>query len=94
MWKKLDVIFDFKGSVFNQKENIKLDLESTVTVIEALCILTQKNPHLHSLIFKDDSLRNDILVIVDKYDVKSMELLEMQLKDGQKISILPLAHGG
>ena len=90
----MKITFDFKGSVFNQKKNIELTIEQETTVIEALKLLVEKTPHLKSLIFKEGAIRNDILVIVDKYDVKSMGLFDMALKDGQKISILPLAHGG
>ncbi len=49
---------------------------------------------LKALLFKEDSLRNDILVFVDRTDAITMKLLDMPLEDGQQLTILPLAHGG
>ena len=49
---------------------------------------------LQSLLFREEQLRSDILVIVDKTDVLSMGLLDFELSNNQEITILPLAHGG
>ncbi len=90
----MKVKFIFKGSVFEQKEPIELDLVENSTILEALNLVSEKKPKLHSLLFKDGQLRSDILVIVDKTDVLSMGLLDFQLSNNQEIVILPLAHGG
>lgn len=90
----LNILVEFKGSIFGQKDKISLELKEEKTVIEALKSLITKIPSLNPLLFKENSLRSDILVIVDRTDVISMKLLDMCLKDGQLITILPLAHGG
>jgi len=51
-------------------------------------------PSLEFPLFKEDALRTDILILVDRTDVKAMQMLAMPLEDGQVITILPLAHGG
>lgn len=90
----MKISIGFKGSIFGQKEKIFLEFEEEKTIIDVLQILVRKKPSLQPLLFKEESLRSDILIIVDKTDVISMKLLNMDLKDGQSITILPLAHGG
>jgi len=90
----LKVLLIFKGSVFEQKEPIKLDLDENSTILEALNLVSEKKPKLLSLLFRDGQLRSDILVIVDKTDVLSMGMLDLKLSNNQEITILPLAHGG
>jgi len=90
----LRVIFTFKGSIFNQSEDIILNIQDQTTVIQALKQLTKKHPKLLPLLLKDEIIKSDILIIVDKMDVISMNLLEMPLTDNQVVAILPLAHGG
>ena len=90
----MKITFDFKGSVFGQKEKIVLSLKENLTVLAALKELVSQKESLKPLLFKEDSLRNDILVFVDRTDIITMKLLDMPLEDGQQITILPLAHGG
>jgi len=90
----LKVLLIFKGSVFEQKKPIELDLVENSTILEALNLVSEKKPKLLSLLFRDGQLRSDILVIVDKTDVLSMGLLDLKLSNNQEITILPLAHGG
>jgi len=88
------IIFDFKGSIFGQKENLAIETKEGITVFEALQNISLEIPKLYDLLFKNTALRNDILVLVDRTDVKLMQLFDMPLSDGQIITILPLAHGG
>ncbi len=88
------VTFDFKGSVFGQKDKIVLSLKEQLSIIDALRELVSQKTSLKPLLFKEDSLRTDILVFVDSSDVVTMKLLDMPLEDGQQVTILPLAHGG
>ncbi len=90
----MKITFDFKGSIFGQKEKIVLTLKDNLSVLAALKELASQISSLETLLFKEDSLRNDILVFVDRTDVITMKLLEMSLEDGQQITVLPLAHGG
>ena len=90
----MKVIFDFKGSVFGQKEKITLDVPEKTTVLESLQIISNKIPTLQPLLFQDESVRNDIVILVDRLDVKAMKMLSLSLKENQQITILPLAHGG
>jgi len=90
----LIITFSFKGSIFGQNEDIQIDLEDNKSVNDALVAIITKIPSLDSLIFKEGKLRNDILVLVDKTDIISMNLLYMPLNDKQVITVLPLAHGG
>ncbi|MHA1555890.1 MAG: MoaD/ThiS family protein [Candidatus Heimdallarchaeota archaeon] len=90
----MKVLLIFKGSVFEQKKPIELDLVENSTILEALNLVSEKKPKLLSLLFRDGQLRSDILVIVDKTDVLSMGLLDLKLSNNQEITILPLAHGG
>ena len=71
-----------------------MTLNEQTTIIQALKLLTKNYPKLLSLILIDEVIRNDILIIVDKMDVISMNLLDMTLVDNQVVAILPLAHGG
>jgi molybdopterin converting factor small subunit len=88
------ITFEFKGSIFGQKEKIILTLKDNLSVLDALKELALQISSLESLLFKEDSLRNDILVFVDRTDVITMKLLDTSLEDGQQITVLPLAHGG
>ena len=90
----MKVTFTFKGSIFNQSKDIIMDLSEQTTIIQALKILTKNQPNLLPLLLKDEAIRSDILVIVDKMDVISMNLLDMPLTENQLVAILPLAHGG
>ncbi len=90
----MKITFEFKGSIFGQKEKIILTLKDNLSVLDALKELALQISSLESLLFKEDSLRNDILVFVDRTDVITMKLLDTSLEDGQQITVLPLAHGG
>lgn len=90
----MKITFEFKGSIFGQKEKIVLTLKDNLSVIAALKELVSQISSLEALLFKEDSLRNDILVFVDRTDAITMKLLDMPLEDGQQLTILPLAHGG
>lgn len=90
----MKITFEFKGSIFGQKEKIVLTLKDNLSVLGALKELASQISSLETLLFKEDSLRNDILVFVDRTDVITMKLLDMSLEDGQQITVLPLAHGG
>ncbi len=90
----MKITFEFKGSIFGQKEKIVLTLKDNLSVLAALKELASQISSLETLLFKEDSLRNDILVFVDRTDVITMKLLDMSLEDGQQITVLPLAHGG
>lgn len=90
----MKITFEFKGSIFGQKEKIVLTLKDNLSVLAALKELASQISSLETLLFKEDSLRNDILVFVDRTDVITMKLLDMDLEDGQQITVLPLAHGG
>ena len=90
----MKITFEFKGSIFGQKEKIVLTLKDNLSVLAALKELDSQKSSLETLLFKEDSLRNDILVFVDRTDVITMKLLDMSLEDGQQITVLPLAHGG
>jgi len=93
-WASVKITFEFKGSIFGQKEKIVLTLKDNLSVLAALKELASQIPSLETLLFKEDSLRNDILVFVDRTDVITMKLLAVSLEDGQQITVLPLAHGG
>lgn len=88
------VTFTFKGSIFNQSEDIIMMFSEETTIIQALKLLTKNHPKLLPLLLKDEVIRSDILIIIDKMDVISMNLLDMPLADNQVVAILPLAHGG
>lgn len=90
----MKITFEFKGSIFGQKEKIVLTLKDNLSVFAALKELASQISSLERLLFKEDSLRNDILVFVDRTDIITMKLLDMSLEDGQQITVLPLAHGG
>ncbi|MCK5046642.1 MAG: MoaD/ThiS family protein [Candidatus Heimdallarchaeota archaeon] len=90
----MKITFEFKGSIFGQKEKIVLTLKDNLSVLAALKELVSQISSLEELLFKEDSLRNDILVFVDRTDAITMKLLDMPLEDGQQLTILPLAHGG
>ena len=90
----MKITFEFKGSIFGQKEKIVLTLKDNLSVLAALKELASQISSLETLLFKEDSLRNDILIFVDRTDVITMKLLDMSLEDGQQITVLPLAHGG
>ena len=90
----MKITFEFKGSIFGQKEKIVLTLKDNLSVLAALKELVSQISSLNALLFKEDSLRNDILVFVDRTDAITMKLLDMPLEDGQQLTILPLAHGG
>ena len=90
----MKITFEFKGSIFGQKEKIVLTLKDNLSVLAALKELVSQISSLNALLFKEDSLRNDILVFVYRTDAITMKLLDMPLEDGQQLTILPLAHGG
>lgn len=90
----MKITFEFKGSIFGQKEKIVLTLKDNLSVLAALKELVSQISSLNAILFKEDSLRNDILVFVDRTDAITMKLLDMPLEDGQQLTILPLAHGG
>ena len=90
----MKITFDFKGSIFGQKEKIELDLPEDTTILGSLKAISSNIPSLFPLLFKDDKVRSDIIILVDQLDVKAMNLLTLKLKNEQKIMILPLAHGG
>ena len=90
----MKITFEFKGSIFGQKEKIVLTLKDNLSVLAALKELASQISSLETLLFKEDSLRNDILIFVDRTDVITVKLLDMSLEDGQQITVLPLAHGG
>lgn len=90
----MKIIFSFKGSIFGQKDDISMELAPSISVLIALGEVAKKVPTLEPLIFKNKTIRSDIVILVDKIDVVTMNLLDMVLSDGQKITILPLAHGG
>ena len=90
----MKITFEFKGSIFGQKKKIILTMKDNLSVLDALRELTTRISSLKPLLFKEDSLRNDILVFVDRTDVIAMKLLDMVLDDGQQVTVLPLAHGG
>jgi hypothetical protein len=90
----MKIIFDFKGSIFGQKENIELELPEKTSIMESLKLICKNIPSLLQLLFKDENIRSDIVILVDQLDVKALNLLTSHLKNGQKITILPLAHGG
>ena len=90
----MKVQFNFKGSIFEQKEPIEIELEEQATLLTALHKVCEIKQHLQSLLFRDEELRSDILILVDKTDVIAMGLLDFQLSNKQEITILPLAHGG
>ncbi|MBD3189862.1 MAG: hypothetical protein GF308_04425 [Candidatus Heimdallarchaeota archaeon] len=91
----MKVTFSFKGSIFGQKEDLEFNFKEQTTVLEAFRLLIQEIPSLKPLIFEgENSLRSDILVMVNQTDVIAMGLLDSPLKEGQEITVLPLAHGG
>jgi hypothetical protein len=90
----MKITFDFKGSIFGQKEKVILDLPDKCTVLEALKAVSIHLPLVEPLLFKDDKIRGDIVIFVDRIDVKAMKLFTLPLEEKQKITILPLAHGG
>ena len=90
----MKVQFSFKGSIFNQKEPIEIELEKQTTLLTALHKVCAIKQHLQPLLFRDEQLRSDVLILVDKTDVIAMGLLDFPLSDNQQITILPLAHGG
>ncbi|MBN1331141.1 MAG: MoaD/ThiS family protein [Candidatus Heimdallarchaeota archaeon] len=90
----MKIVFHFKGSIFDQKDPLTLETKEGTTVFEALQYISSEFPKLQSLLFKNTVIRTDILVLVDRTDVKSMQLFDMPLSNEQVITILPLAHGG
>jgi len=90
----MKVTFEFKGSIFNMKKSVTLEIDEKSTILSALKLIIVNYDHLNQLLFKDNRIRNDIIILVDKIDVLSMNLLETPLMNDQRITILPLAHGG
>ena len=90
----MEITYEFKGSIFGQKDKIIVTMKENISVLDALRELTIQISSLKPLLFKEDSIRSDILVFVDRTDVITMKLLDMILVDGQQITVLPLAHGG
>ncbi|MHA1630679.1 MAG: MoaD/ThiS family protein [Candidatus Heimdallarchaeota archaeon] len=90
----MNVSFDFKGSIFNQKEKITLELPEQTTLLKALQQVCKQYPHISNLLFKDGAIRADLLIMVDQKDAKRLHLFDVPLKPNQVVTILPLAHGG
>ena len=56
----MKVRFIFKGSIFEQKEPLVIDVEDKSTIIEAMRKLCKNRAKLRSLLFKEERLRSDI----------------------------------
>jgi len=90
----MKVSFDFKGSIFNQKEILTLEVPEQCTLFEALQELCTQYPSLAPNLFKDGAIRADLLILIGQKDAKRLQLFNAPLPAEQVITILPLAHGG
>ena len=91
---KVTLLGVFRG--FSGKSEVSLKLKQP-TVRDAIGILTESLPQQARKLLVDqylDDPRPNVLILLNGKEIGVLKGLETTLKDGDRLTIIPVAHGG
>lgn len=88
-------LFSVLIDIINEEE-IELTLEENSTIKDILDEITNKygNKFKEFILIPPDRINNYIIIAKNGIDIRSLKLLETDLKEGDNISFLPAIAGG
>lgn len=93
----MKVIVELYGMLRNITDGEKtllIELEKEITLKELISYLVKKNPKFGVLLDRSGILSNEFLFFINDTDITLLNGENTLLKDGSKVSIIPISHGG
>lgn len=88
----------FIGSLKNffDKENIIFDYETEITVKELINSILEKTPNIKDFLIsvQNNEFRLNSLVLINDIEISALNGIDTKLSDGDKITFIPVIHGG
>ena len=89
------VSIHFRGPISQRLQEGSIEVEvDTGSLQSVLKMILEKDPYLMVIWASAEEMDRDALILVNDVDIGLTGGLETPLKDGDRVSILPLVHGG
>lgn len=92
---RLRFLSTMRHMVGENEKVIEISKEATIGDLLRL-ILTTYGKKMTTFLFKEDneSVRNDILILINDVDMNVLEGLDTVLSEEDEVTLMPIAHGG
>lgn len=80
-----------------EKKNVLLDFDGSVCVNDIILKLTNLFPPEAKQVLIDPELndpRPNVLVLLNKVEISALDGLKTRVKNGAKLVLIPISHGG
>lgn len=86
----------FKGPISKRinYSSIEIEAEKRTTLSEVLVKIIKDEPYLQSVWRKPDEIDRDSMILCNGIEIGVLGGLEMMMREGDVLTILPLVHGG
>ena len=72
----------------------KIEINVQGKTLRELPISIAKRYNIEDLIFRENKIRSELLILVDGADWNSLGYLDKEVKEGSTIKLVPVWHGG
>lgn len=72
----------------------KIEINVQGKTLRELLISIAKRYNIEDLIFRENKIRSELLILVDGADWNSLGYLDKEVKEGSTIKLVPVWHGG
>ena len=94
----MTIIVKFIGSLRNYfgENKTTFDIETDISIKELINLIINKKPIIKEILIspQNDEFRLNSLVLVNGVEISVLNGLETKLSHGDKITLIPVIHGG
>lgn len=90
------ITIQFRGPITNLLDGgiYNVEIDDSVDLHGLLVVLLEKEPKIRETWSDPEALDRESMILVNEVDIGLTGSLNTPLKDGDKLVILPLVHGG
>jgi molybdopterin converting factor small subunit len=74
--------------------SVKIEVTDNATVRDVLSMVRRMQRGMEEYILLSGDRVNNVIVLVDGRDIGVLDGIETKLRDGSKVTLIPVVHGG
>jgi molybdopterin converting factor small subunit len=74
--------------------SVKIEVTDNATVRDVLSMVKRMQRGMEEYILLSGDRVNNVIVLVDGRDIRVLDGIETKLRDGSKVTLIPVVHGG
>jgi len=81
-------------SISTEINQLECKIEEGKTLLQGLLSILSQNKHIYELLVADENIKPGFLIISDKIELRTTNLLNSLIKKNTELTIIPISHGG